>query len=136
MAFADPAAVTAGEAAHATIILAEAHILERLGSHPPGLTARRHILAPVAIALTRFGSSRQADGAQHGIADASLELPVSTADATALLGACTSGRTGLRALTDITSVTAKAKAALRRFPGARILAADDGAVNRDFLSKR
>ena len=133
VAFADPAAVTVGEAAHASVILAEAHILERLGSQPPGVTARRHKLAPLAIALTRFGSSRQADGAQDGIADASLELPVSTADATALLAACMSGRTGLRALTEITSVTANAKAALKRFPGVHVLAADDGAVNRELL---
>ena len=144
VAFADPAEVTAGETAHASVILAEVHILERLGSQPPGITARAHMLepvaiarphmlAPVAIALTRFGSSRQADGAQNGIADASLELPVSTADATALLAACTSGRRGLRALTDITSVAANARAALRRFPGVHILAADDGAVNRELL---
>ncbi len=125
---ADPASITSADAAYAGVIIAETRTLKRL--RPDALDAAS---APITIALTRFGASRQANNTAQGAADATLEMPVSTAEAMLLLGACAGGRTELRVLTQNANLVANSTTSLKRFPGVRILAADDGAVNRELL---
>ena len=109
----------AGEASDAALLIAGVRELEQAGETIASLSV------PV-IALARLGESGIENLQSRGIADASLEQPLSRRDLLQMLICLREGRD----LREAGSQHRKAEQAVR-FEGARVLVVDDGAVNRE-----